>query len=76
MITTRTQIEAIRVLMSLEPKDRHEEKCPAYKGLSACTCYLIRNTKLRVSALDEAGMLCDPQNEILRCDPKEMDITR
>jgi len=76
MITTEGQIEAIRVLMSLEPKDRHEEKCPAYKSLAACTCYLIRNTKLRVSALDEAGMLCDPKNEILRCNPEEMGITR
>lgn len=58
MTAEERQAAAARVLILLEPKDAHDEKCPAHKDPAACTCHLIRNTRVRVTALDEAGLLC------------------
>ncbi len=52
------QAEAVRVLILLEPKDAHDEKCPAPQSPEACTCHLIRNARTRAAALDDAGLWC------------------
>ena len=58
MTAEERRAAACRVLILLEPEDAHDEKCPAHKDPATCTCHLIRNTRVRVAALDDAGLLC------------------
>ena len=52
------QAAVVQVLILMEPKDAHEDTCPAKKNNpTACVCHLIRNTRTRAAGLDEAGLL-------------------
>lgn len=58
MSPAERQAAAERVLILLEPKDAHEEKCSARSRSESCSCYLARNARTRAAALDDAGLLC------------------
>jgi len=70
----------IRVLISLEPKHVHAEKCSGAKNPELCKCYIFDNALMRYDALDDAGLLIpddtEYKNETFRCNPEEMGITR
>lgn len=56
--------KAVQVLILMEPKEAHDEKCPAYfKNSGVCNCYLLRNAHARATALDEAGLLVSDQEK-------------
>ena len=61
MTPAERQDAAVQVLILLEPKIAHSDKCPAHKTPSACNCHLIRNARTRAAALDDAGFLCGPR---------------
>ena len=52
------QADVVQVLILMEPRDAHDDKCPAKKNNPlGCACHLIRNTRTRAAGLDEAGLL-------------------
>lgn len=57
MTPDERQDAVVKVLILLESKEGHDEKCPAQKNPEACNCHLFRNAKTRAIALDKAGLL-------------------
>jgi hypothetical protein len=57
MTPAERQNEVVKVLILLELKEGHNDRCPAQKNPEACNCHLLNNAQVRAKALDKAGLL-------------------